>query len=54
MNSSRFLMALLSTILKSAFCAFCVGESRLLRDPEVIRFASSGSDILTHPGEQWT
>jgi len=45
MNSSRFLMELLSTILKSASQVIRVGEFRVLRDPAVLRFASSGSCV---------
>jgi len=50
MNSSRFLLELLSTILKSASRKIRVGEFRLLRDPAVLRFASSGSGV-TRVGE---
>jgi len=50
MNSSRFLMELLSTILKSASRVIRVGEFRVLRDPAVFRFASSGS-CATRVGE---
>ena len=46
MNSSRFLMELLSTILKSASREIRVGEFRVLRDPAVLRFASSGSGVI--------
>jgi len=45
-NSSRYLMELLSTILKAAFRVIRVGEFRLLRDPAVLRFASSGSGVI--------
>ena len=46
MNSSRFLMGLLATILKSASRVIRVGEFRLLGDPAVYRFASSGSCVI--------
>jgi len=46
MNSSRFLMELLSTILKLASRVIRVGEFRVLRDPAVLRFASSGSRVM--------
>jgi len=45
-NSSRYLMELLSTILKAAFRVIRVGEFRLLRDPAVLRLASSGSGVI--------
>jgi hypothetical protein len=46
MNSSRFLMELLSTILKSASCVIRVGEFRVLRDSSVYRFANSGFCVM--------
>lgn len=39
-------MELLSTILKSASRVIRVGEFRVLRDPAVLRFASSGSCVI--------
>ena len=45
MNSSLFLMELLSTILKSASRVIRVGEFRVLRDPAVLRFGSSGTCV---------
>ena len=50
MNSSLFLMELLSTILKLASSVTRIGEFRVLRDPAVLRFASSGSGV-TRVGE---
>jgi len=46
MNSGRFLIELLSTISKAASRVIRVGEFRLLRDPAVIRFASSDSCVM--------
>jgi len=43
MNSGRFLMELLSTILKSASRVIRVGEFRVLSNSTILRFASSGS-----------
>ena len=50
MDSSRFLKELLSTILKSASRVIRVGEFRVLRDPAVLRFGSSGT-CVTRFGE---
>ena len=46
MNSSRFLMELLSTILKSASRVIRVGDFRGLRDSTFKRLSSSGSCVM--------